>query len=293
MTERLDHPRDARAWCATARAAGRTIGFVPTMGALHEGHLELVRRAASENDAAVVSVFVNPLQFNDPADFARYPRDFAGDVRLLASAGCAMAFTGTLEGFFPGELDAAGGLPAGRLLDPGAFAEGLEGAFRPGHFAGVATIVDRLFDIVAPTRAYFGEKDYQQSLVVRDLARRRGGPPVVVCTTEREPGGLARSSRNQLLRPDERERARALSRALLAARAQWAAGVRDADRLRAVMLDVLTRAEIEVEYAALRDPERWTAAEPRGELARAQGLIAARVGKVRLIDTLRLDGDAT
>ncbi len=285
--ERLDDPAGARAWCAAARARGLRLGFVPTMGALHEGHLGLVRRAAAETDAACVSVFVNPLQFDDPGDLARYPRDLERDCALLAGAGCAMVFTGTLAGFFP-EVAPGASVP---LRDPGPAALGLEGEHRPGHFAGVATIVARLFEIVEPAAAYFGEKDFQQTLVVRALARARGGPPLVVCPTAREPGGLARSSRNERLSPAGRRRARGLSQALFAARARWRAGERDALRLRAALAGELERRGIAFEYAALRDPERWSAEEPRGPLARARALVAAAVEGVRLIDTLALDGD--
>jgi pantoate--beta-alanine ligase len=285
----LRDPEGARIWCDGERARGASLGFVPTMGALHAGHLELVRRAAAENDACVVSVFVNPLQFNDPEDFAKYPRQFEEDARLLDGAGCAMVFTGALAQFFPGQVLDDTRIDPRFLLDPGAFAEGLEGARRPGHFQGVATIVDRLFDLVRPARAYFGEKDYQQSLVVRDLARRRGGPAIVMCPTSREASGLARSSRNERLLPAERERAAGLFEALQRARELWRAGERDAARLGRALRERLESRGLEVEYAELRDPERWTAADPRGELQRAVALVAARIGHVRLIDNLRLD----
>jgi pantoate--beta-alanine ligase len=284
---RLDSPAAAAEWCAGARRAG-SLGFVPTMGALHAGHAALVRRAARQNDAACVSVFVNPLQFDDPRDLERYPRDLDGDARLLEGAGCALVFTGTLEQFFPEAPDGSGGRPE-RLRDPGAWAAGCEGAHRPGHFAGVATIVARLFELVRPTRAYFGEKDFQQAMLVRELARELGYPEVVVCPTLRAPSGLALSSRNQRLSDAERERAAAISRALFAARELWRGGERDADALRGALLAVLEEGGIEPEYAELRDPERWSAGPARGRLARARALIAARVGPVRLIDNLSLD----
>ena len=186
MITRLDTPQEAREWCAAAR---RPLGFIPTMGALHEGHLSLVRAALDECAACVVSVFVNPLQFDDPGDLERYPRDLDTDARLLEEVGGDMVFTGTLAGFFPDEL-VDGALPPARLVDPGPAARGLEGALRAGHFAGVATIVDRLFDVVIPDRAYFGRKDLQQCLVVRDLAARRGDPEVVTCSTAREDDGV-------------------------------------------------------------------------------------------------------
>ncbi len=289
MIARIDDPAEAGAWCAQVIASGRTLGFVPTMGALHAGHMELVRRARAENDATCASVFVNPLQFNDPRDYARYPRDFAKDARMLGEAGTDMVFTGNLRGFFPGELRSDDTFDPARLLDPGQSAEGLEGAMRPGHFAGVATIVARLFDIVKPTRAYFGQKDYQQTLVVRDLAQRRGAPRIVVCATSREPTGLARSSRNELLQPADRERALVLSRALRMTLQAWQAGERDASGLQALLRAEASGPGVELEYAALRDPQRWTRDEPRGRMERAIALVAARVGGVRLIDNQPLD----
>ena len=281
---RCADPEAARRWCEARRAEGARIGFVPTMGALHEGHLGLVRAALAENDLACVSVFVNPLQFDDPRDFAHYPRQLDRDAHLLASAGCSMLFTGTLAEFFPESAD--GSVPR---RDPGPAAEGLEGALRPGHFAGVATICARLFELVRPARAYFGEKDFQQCLVVQHLAGALGFPGIVVCPTAREEGGLARSSRNQLLAPAEREQARALSQALFAARAAWREGERDPARLEALLAAELGRAGVAVEYAEVRDPERF-GERPRGPLARARALIAARVGRVRLIDNLDLAG---
>lgn len=291
MTLRLEAPADAAQWCADQRSAGRSIGFVPTMGALHDGHLGLVRRARAENSVACVSVFVNPLQFNDAADFARYPRDFAGDACLLDASGCDMVFTGTLAGFFPRELRADGALDPRHLEDPGPPAEGLEGAFRPGHFAGVATIVRRLFEVTRPTRAYFGQKDYQQTRVVRHLVERLGFPELVVCPTAREDSGLARSSRNELLTADERRRAVVIVNALRAAREAWRRGERDAGRLRAEILAVLATERFGVEYAALRDPIAFGASEPAGNLRRAVALVAGRMGRVRLIDNLILDED--
>jgi pantoate--beta-alanine ligase len=284
---RCSDPERARRWCDAERAAGRAIGFVPTMGALHEGHLELVRRARAENNRCAVSIFVNPLQFDDPADLARYPRDFERDAAELEREGCDMVFTGTLEQFFP---EAGGRREAIGWREPGPAAEGLEGELRPGHFRGVATIVARLFEIVRPARAYFGEKDFQQTRVVRDLARELGYPEIVVCPTSREPSGLALSSRNARLDPDERERALAIVRALEAARRAWLErGLREPAALREAMLAVLAPSGLEVEYAEVRDPERWTALEPAGPLVRALALVAARAGGVRLIDNLRLD----
>jgi len=280
----LDNPRAAAEWCAEQRAKGKSLGFVPTMGALHAGHLSLVQRALRENDVVVVSVFVNPLQFDEASDLAHYPRDWSGDVVQLASAGGHMVFTGTLDQFFAGELDPAGRLPEERLVEAGPGALGLEGACRHGHFGGVATIVDRLFDIVGPQRAYFGQKDFQQCLVVEEVARRRGAPKIVVCPISREDSGLARSSRNERLSAVERERAVCLSRSLSRAAELWQKGERNAARLEAAMRNELERAGVDIEYAAVRDRGRWSAEACVGELQDAVALVAARLGEVRLID---------
>ncbi len=287
MMLRLPDPDSARRWCAEQRAAGRTLGFVPTMGALHPGHMELLRRAQAENNVSCVSIFVNPLQFNDRNDLASYPRDFEKDAHMLEGAGCDMTFTGTLEQFFP-EVENPEQIVQ---RDPGPGAEGVEGAARPGHFAGVATICERLFKTVGASRAYFGEKDFQQTLVVKDLARALGYPEIVVCPTVRESSGLAWSSRNYLLSASDRERATCLARALFAARTAWRGGEREPTRLRAAMLQELQTDGVRLEYAELRDPQAWSPLPPANPMSRAQALVAARVGNVRLIDTLRLDTD--
>lgn len=280
---RMDSPQDAQQWCRSAREAGSTIGFVPTMGALHEGHLSLVRRAATECDHVVVSIFVNPLQFDEGSDFDAYPRDFDADTELLGAAGGSMAFTGTLEEFFSdSEVPSR---PA--AVDPGPAAAGLEGEFRGGHFSGVATIVRRLFEVVQPDRAYFGEKDFQQTLVVRHVARVLGFPHIEVLPTSREANGLARSSRNARLTEGQRVRAGALSGALFDARESWRAGARDVGAIQLAMAERIRAAGLDLEYAELRDPQDFGSIAPGAELA--QALVAARIGGVRLIDNLRLD----
>jgi pantoate--beta-alanine ligase len=285
---RLDSVGAAREWCRAVRAEGRSLGFVATMGALHEGHLALVRRALAENDAVCVSVFVNPLQFDEAGDLANYPRDFAGDAALLAQARVDMVFQGTLEQFFEGQLDGEGSLQSQYILDPGPCAVGLEGAYREGHFAGVATIVARLFEVIEPERAYFGQKDYQQARVVMDLARKLGRPAVVVCPTVREASGLALSSRNERLSRDQRAKAAGLSRALFATAEAWRAGERGVAALGAVLRSGLEPTGLEIEYAALRSLEKWTHEEPTGDLQAGVALVAARVGPVRLIDSFIL-----
>ncbi len=290
---RLASPAQARVWCRAATADGGTLGFIPTMGALHDGHLELVRRAARENDRVCVSIFVNPLQFNDPKDLERYPRDFDADARKLASAGASMVFTGSLEEFFPGEVQ-SGALVEAAFVAPGPAAEGLEGTFRPGHFRGVATIVDRLFDVTEPTRAYFGAKDFQQCLVVEHVARLRGGAPEVLrCSTVRSSLGLALSSRNEQLSGDARDKALILSRALIVVRSAWRSGLRDAEVLADMLRAEVKDPAVDVEYAEVRDPEAWSAEAPSGLIKRAVALVAANVGGVRLIDNMRLDEPAS
>ena len=282
--QRFDAVEPARAWCRAQRAAGKTLGFVPTMGALHDGHLGLVERALRENDLACVSVFVNPLQFDEEGDFVHYPRDLDGDAAKLAAIGTSMVFTGTLGEFFPTELDADGRLPAERHVPAGSWAESLEGEYRTGHFDGVATIVDRLFEVVEPTRGYFGQKDYQQARIVGDVAERRGGPEVVVCPTSREPSGLARSSRNLRLDAEGLRTAEALSRGLFAAARRFHEGERSVERLGEALRAPLDVPGLVLDYAELRSARAWSAVEPEGELEAPVALVAARVGEVRLID---------
>ncbi len=290
----LTSPGQATEFAQQVRSEGRSLGLVPTMGALHEGHLRLVRQAKAECDLVCVSVFVNPLQFDDASDLDRYPRDFGGDAALLEAVDCDMVFTGELADFFPKEAERArdSGEPFTtehvERVDPGPSAVGLEGDHRPGHFEGVATICHQLFEVVGPDRAYFGQKDFQQTLVVKHVAAQRGGPEIVVCPTVRESSGLALSSRNLRLQPEDREEALRLSRALGFAWDAWNEGERGREKLEQVMRAQL--GDLEVEYAAVRDPQ--SLADLPGKLERAQALIAARVGAVRLIDNHRLDGPA-
>jgi len=258
---------------------------VPTMGALHKGHLSLVTRARAQNGICCASIFINPLQFEDHGDFDAYPRDTESDLALLEAQGCDMVFMGSLGEFFPEVSD----LAKIDILPAGPHGLGLEEKFRPGHLDGVRTIVERLFRTVGPSSAYFGEKDFQQTLVVSDLAREMGYPNIVVCPTVREDSGLALSSRNVRLSPDEKNLAQQIYPALLAAREAWQSGERSPDRLSAAMTGHLNHDGLIVEYAEVRDPAHWTAQLPQTPLERAQALIAVRIGSVRLIDNLRLD----
>ena len=260
------------------RVAGRRIGLVPTMGALHAGHLSLVEAARREVDVVVVSTFVNPLQFDDPSDLAHYPRTFEQDAALAAEAGVDYLFAPAEE-----ELHPAPVLISVRV---GELGDVLEGASRPGHFAGVATVVSKLLALTGRCRAYFGEKDYQQLVLVRRLVTELHFPVEVVgCPTVREPDGVALSSRNLLLSATERAAAPVLYRALLAGRELLEAGERRPDRVGAAMATVVSREPLaSLDYAAavdasdLRAPERL-----RGEV---RLLVAAWLGTTRLIDNL-------
>ena len=276
---RLPERATAQRW-RDAVPADHEVGFVPTMGALHEGHGALVRRAAAECPQVLVSIFVNPLQFNQASDFERYPRALDEDCRLLEEWGGHAVYCPTPEDVYPEEHPA--------LLQPGPGGQGFEGEHRPGHFAGVLTVVDRLFQQLRPSRAYFGEKDAQQLFLVREMARQRGLPvEIVACATVRESDGLALSSRNRLLSAEDRARALVLHRALLAARDAFEGGLRDVARLEAAMLDVYRRAALAPEYASVVDDRSFLAArdEDRGPW---RAVTAAVVGSTRLIDNLFL-----
>lgn len=262
------------------RADGLTVGFVPTMGALHDGHLALVDRSLAVTDRTVVSVFVNPTQFGPDEDFERYPRDDAGDARKLSEAGCHALFLPPVEDLYP-----PGHSTFVTVEGPSA---GLEGDARPGHFRGVATVVAKLLVIVAPDVAVFGEKDAQQLAVVRRMVRDLRLPVEIVGhPTVREADGLALSSRNRYLSAQERRVATVLWRALRAARERIEAGERSASALRAAMLGILeAEPGLALEYAEVVDAETF---RPLGRLAGTVVLpVAGRVGATRLIDNLRL-----
>lgn len=293
MILHLPDPNTARQWCMSQRWDGHSIGYVPTMGALHEGHMSLIRRSLEENDLTCVSIFVNPLQFDDPGDLALYPNDLRKDIEMLDQIGCDMVYVGELHEFFPELANntsiGGNGAKGIKLENAGAVAMGLEGEHRPGHLDGVRTIVSRLFQTVGPCRAYFGEKDFQQTLVVKELAQELGYPEIIVCPVSREASGLARSSRNVRLSNEQRKLAGTIYQALTNAKQRWENGERSATELNKAMRSTLKVAGIKIEYAEVRDPAKWSAKSPRGRLQRAQALIAVQIGNVRLIDNMRLD----
>ena len=273
------------------RSAGETVGFVPTMGALHAGHLALVRRAREECDRLVVSVFVNPSQFGPGEDFDTYPRRLERDRELLREAGCDAVFAPTVRAMYgaegPVELSPSG---ERAFVEAGGLGGILEGAERPGHFRGVATVVTMLLHAVAPHRAYFGEKDYQQLKVIQRTVRDLlFGVEIVPCPTVREPDGLAMSSRNANLSPEEREAAVALSRALRAAGVLAQSGEREAAKLEGAMREVC-EAELLValQYAAVVDAETLAPLRLLDAERPARALIAAHVGGTHLIDNAPL-----
>lgn len=269
---------DVRAW----RAGAGRVGLVPTMGALHAGHMSLVERAVRETDAAIASIFVNPTQFGPSDDYAAYPRHEAEDTRLLENHGCAVAFVPPVAEIYP-PGDAT-------RVTPGPIAAPLEGAARPGHFVGVATVVARLLAIVHPDTAFFGQKDFQQLRVLQTMARDlRLGTDIVGCPTVREPDGLAISSRNAYLTPEQRRDAVALSRGLFRARELWEQGVREPERLRNAVRRDIDRPGVSLEYVSAADP--ITLAELVAPAERAVISLAARVGSARLIDNVLLGMD--
>jgi pantoate--beta-alanine ligase len=266
---------EARAACRTARARGR-LGFVPTMGALHAGHLSLVRRAKRECDVVAASIFVNPLQFARGEDFGRYPRRMEDDCRMLEAAGVDLVFTPTAQEMYP-----AG---ATTTVDVGPLGGMLDGAGRPGHFRGVTTVVSKLFHVLGPDAAYFGQKDAVQVAVLRRMvADLNFGIDMVVCPIVRDPDGLALSSRNAYLSAQERQQALALPRALRAMQETIASGIRTRVRLRAEALMVLAaEPALSVEYIEAVDPD--TLEQVAEAIPGTLVAIAARVGTTRLID---------
>ncbi len=263
------------------RSVPGSWGLVPTMGFLHEGHLALVQRARLENDHVGVSIFVNPTQFGPTEDLGAYPRDLQRDFRLLADLGVDLVWTPPVEEVYgPGYQT---------YITVEEVAKPLEGASRPGHFRGVATVVAKLFNVFQPDHAYFGQKDAQQAVVIRQMVHDLAFPlEIIICPIVRERDGLAKSSRNIYLTPEQRAAAPVLNRALTAARQAWLAGEREGECLRQIMLDVLAAEPLaQVDYVSAADPQTLA------ELGHATGGVllsmAVRIGRARLIDNQLLE----
>jgi pantoate--beta-alanine ligase len=281
------HVVETRSACSDAleqaRAAGRTVGLVPTMGALHAGHVSLIARARAECDVVAVTIFVNPLQFGDPADIAAYPRTLGHDLAVCAEAGADLVFAPAVREMYP-----SWPAPPATTVSVRGVSDAWEGASRPGHFDGVATVVAALFSVAGRCRAYFGLKDFQQLAVVRQLTDDLALPVEVVgCPIVREPDGLALSSRNVRLAPAERAAATVLSRALTAGRAALAEGERTPRAIERAMRAVVgTEPLVDLDYAAVVDARTLVEPEVVVDPAGVRLLVAARVGPVRLIDNL-------
>ena len=281
--QRVDSVSELRTTVAGWHRAGLHVGLVPTMGNLHAGHFSLVRAARECCDRVVASVFVNPTQFGPNEDFARYPRTLDADAEGLAGQGCDLLFAPTVEAMYPF------GLGAATQVEVKGVTETLEGAFRPGHFAGVATVVLRLLNLVQPDVALFGRKDYQQLLTIRRLVADLGLPIAILdVPTMREANGLAMSSRNQYLSAEERERAAAIHATLQRMR-DGILGGETVDAVERAATAALQAAGFRVDYAAVRRADDLAPAIP-GQRDGLVGLIAARLGTTRLIDNLAIGG---
>jgi len=272
--------KEAKQWLKPFQQKSLKVGFVPTMGALHEGHLTLVRQAKAENDLVVCSIFVNPIQFNNPDDLEKYPRSLSQDIRLLQSNGCDMLFYPSVGEIYPGGKTGTLSVEFG-LLD-----KVMEGKFRPGHFKGVAIVVKKLFEIIKPTRAYFGKKDFQQFVIIRNLTEKLKLPiEIIGCETVREADGLAMSSRNLRLTIGERQKARRIFEVLCKVREkgtktpvwelkEWA------------VKKIQEDSQFRVEYFEIADKESMLPLENWSQKNQAIALTAVHIGDVRLIDNV-------
>lgn len=271
--------KDLQAALAALRAQGKTVGLVPTMGALHAGHASLVKRCVAENDAAVVSVFVNPTQFNDKNDLAKYPRTLDADCRLLEQCGAAFAFAPSVEEMYPE--------PDTRQFSYAPLDTVMEGKYRPGHFNGVCQIVSKLFEAVKPDRAYFGEKDFQQLAIIREMVRQLKFPlQIVGCPIVREEDGLALSSRNARLSAEERQQALKISQTLFASR-DYAKSHTVAETQKFVEDAIEAAPGLRLEYFELVDGNTLQKTANWEDTSYAVGCITVFCGEVRLIDNIK------
>jgi len=265
--------------CREEKLKGRKIGFVPTMGALHKGHLALIQKAREDCDFVVVSIFVNPTQFGAGEDFERYPRDLSKDLRLCEEEGVDVVFAPSVQDMYPEDFSTW-------VEVKGRLTETLEGSFRPGHFRGVTTVVAKLFNIVSPDVSYFGRKDYQQALIVKKMVRELNiATQIVLLPTVREEDGLASSSRNKYLSDEERKKARVLYRSLLRAKTEIEDGEDNPSRIISSMEDLIREeGPLRIDYIAIVDPDTLEPVERiEGKVLVA---LAAWVGKTRLIDNI-------
>ncbi len=272
--------KEINRYLSEQKAAGKTIGFVPTMGALHEGHLELMRRARRENSLLVVSIFVNPIQFNNAEDLKKYPRTLEEDEKMLESVDCDVLFAPDANEMYPEKVT--------RQYDFGRLDKVMEGKFRPGHFNGVAVVVKKLFDIVQPHRAYFGEKDFQQLAIIKKLVEMEQIPvEIVPCPIVREPDGLAMSSRNRLLTPEQRKEAPFIYQTLLEAKRR-----RDhicANPLRQMIINRFEGNEnFKLEYFDIVDDKTLQPVHAWNSKTGTVACVAVWLGNVRLIDNIRI-----
>ena len=272
----ITSPHEMREATETRRRAGARIGLVPTMGALHEGHLSLVRASQARCDLTVVTIFVNPTQFGPNEDFSRYPRTMEQDLALLAGEGVNLVYCPTPDVMYPPGFST--------YIEPPAAAIRLEGELRPGHFRGVCTVVLKLFQAAPADQAFFGQKDYQQALVIKQMARDLDLPiEIIVCPIIRDANGLALSSRNRYLSPEQRDAALGLSRALAAAKSAATAGERNAESIRALMRQILLGSAVNsIDYVSIADTNSLEEIEQLNMPAVA--LLAVQVGATRLID---------
>ena len=270
--------KELRSFVTEERKQGHRIAFVPTMGALHEGHLSLVRRALKENDCCIVSVFVNPTQFNNPRDLETYPRTLDADSRLLASIGTTALFAPEVETIYPE--------PDTRVFHVGAVAEVMEGKYRPGHFNGVMQVVSRLFDLAQPDCAYFGEKDFQQIAVLRAMAREIKSPvEIIACPIVREEDGLARSSRNTLLSEEGRAQAPNIYRILNESRT-WSKELSPKEVIKRATQLLNAIPTLRVEYFEIVDADTLQPSTRWEDSSKPHGCITVYCGEVRLIDNI-------
>jgi pantoate--beta-alanine ligase len=276
--EIIKNINDLKQYISKEKQKNKSIGFVPTMGALHAGHTSLVKRCVSENDVCIVSVFVNPTQFNNKKDLETYPRTLEADCDLLEAAGCKCVFSPDEQEMYPE--------PDTRIFNLGRIAEVMEGKFRPGHFNGVAQIVSKLFDIVEPDKAYFGEKDFQQVAVIREMLKTLNLPiEIISCPILREEDGLAMSSRNALLTPEMRQKAPIISQVLK--ESTTFIKEKEVNEIRKIVVDKINKEEgMNVEYYEIVDGETLESIEKWSDSSNPVGCITVFCGNVRLIDNI-------